>query len=164
MSHYMTNGIGFFVPGQYPVPQNPVKDGALRTGVVAKSADGIGFLVPGSFPVPQNPISGTPRCDLGLGRVAFSGSSMASLSSSRGCGMGGLGSLGMFESWNPANWGTTEWLVAGGLALFLFSALSPGGSNYRSKKADLRKQYKRQLKDLRSRSRGYKRAAAMVAA
>ena len=167
-------GFGDLLPGNFVVPQNPIRDaGTPLVPSVQAVAGGnivrvphVGELMPGMFVVPQNPIRDAMASPDVTRPVAGSGQALAGLGCGCGAGMGcmcGMGdvastlstispSLGtawtnLSTSLSTTYAGIPLWaLVAGGAAaLFIFM---PGGSEYRSKRAALRSQY-----------RGYRRAA-----
>lgn len=57
--HLFRTSMGDLVPGQFPVPSNPILLGtAQRTGLTS-----LGDLVNAAFPVPQNPITAATSMD-----------------------------------------------------------------------------------------------------
>jgi len=146
VNYQLAPGIGELMPGMFAVPQNPM----MRAAGMMIRQPRLGELMPGYFTVPQNPLLAELNGNGGITNKAKQnelGSCGCGCNGAGGCGMG---SLGMFDPMTLA-------MLAGG-AVLLFMLMSPGGSEYRRKRAALTAKQKEDRLSLRSQYRGYKRA------
>lgn len=147
------------MPGFFVVPQNPIRDAGTVLVPSVQAAVGnaivrvphMGELLPGKFTVPGNPIIKNLTGGMsGLGCGPACGLGQVQTAAATGNLMGSLGgTLGSVSTWLQSSMllGIPNWvLLAAGIGAVVFMA--PGGSEYRSKRAALRSQY-----------RGYRRAA-----
>lgn len=148
-------GLGDLLPGEFVVPQNPIRDAGTPLVPSAVAVMGgrpykiphIGDLLPGKFVVPQNPLVNT---------LVNGYSGMPQAKSAGGCGCaggcshGGMGDLTAVTTWLQTSSvaGLPNWVLVAGGAAIAYMIFMPGGSEYRKKSAALRSQY-----------RGYRRAS-----
>ena len=140
-------GIGDILPGWFAVPQNPL--------VPAKYHQSIGELLAATFVVPQNPIMDANTSN-SVGKPAQCSTCGPVIS---GGGVSGLGSLGMFESFDPRTWGMLEWAVVAGGGLLVLSMLRPGRSAYREELSRAKAAYRDTVAKVK---RKYPRVGARV--
>lgn len=149
-------GFGDLLPGEFVVPQNPIRDAG--TPLVPSTVAVMGGkpyrtphladLLPGKFVVPQNPLITT----------VTNGYSGIPQHSHAGCGCGGAcgGGKGMGDLSDVGTWLTSNtvvsavpnWVIVAGAGVAAWMLFMPSGSDYRRKSAALRSQY-----------RGYRRAS-----
>lgn len=162
-------GLAEFVAANFALPQQPAGLGRLADFVGAKFAvpgyfgdSGLGDLVDTApmYPLHDNSVLEEAR-NLGMAGLAAGSDCGCGCNGHGGCG-GGMSGLGDFSSFisdqmnkiaagdvaTIAMWGGGALLVA----FFLFGTRKGGRSAYRSKKAELRKEYSEKLRAIRASS------------
>ncbi len=150
----MQLGMGEFVPGGFPVPQNPIGLAGYR---------GMGDFAPACFPVPQNPIgmsglSGLSGCGGSCGCGGKCSTGMQGVMEDIGNAFSGAaaGVQGAFSQLTSG--GMWTYIALGGAALLAFGLLTRG-SEYRSASRALSAEYKAKRAKLKAQyGRGYQRA------
>lgn len=175
INYHPAPGFGDLLPGNFVVPQNPIRDAGTVMVPSVQAANGgatsyiphLGELMPGMFVVPQNPVRDAmlspdvtrPIGGAGKPLTEAVSASLGGLSCGSGCGCGGCGNSGMgdLDLSSITNTLTTNYgigpvqiplwgWIAGGVAAWMI--FMPSGAAYRTERAQLRAKY-----------RGYRRVA-----